>query len=62
MESVTRQVNGFYAAFFHRVPDPLDSVWVNELLTGKSSGQVQANMLADTIGLEFINDATATVK
>ena len=62
MESATRQVDGFYGAFFHRVPDSLENVWEQQLLGGTSAGQVEANMLADSIGLEFINDANATVK
>ena len=62
MESATRQVGGFYGAFFHRVPDSLENVWEQQLLGGTSAGQVEANMLADSVGLEFINDANATVK
>jgi hypothetical protein len=61
MESATRQVDGFYSAFFHRAPDSSASVWENQLLAGVSAGQVEAGMLSDTTIQEFYNDGKATV-
>jgi hypothetical protein len=57
-ESAMRQVAGFYSAFFHRLPDTDQSIWVSALLAGASAGQVEAGMLVEQ---EFVNDTTATV-
>jgi hypothetical protein len=60
-ESAQRQVTGFYAEFFHRLPDSLASVWVGQLLSGVSARQVEANILADPFAQEFFKDGQNTV-
>jgi hypothetical protein len=58
LESAQRQVTGFYAAFFHRLPNNNDdSGWVQELLGGVSAARVEASILSDPIFQEFFRDA-----
>jgi hypothetical protein len=61
LESAQRQVTGFYASFFHRLPQSDDSAWVQELLGGTSAAQVEANILADSVFQEFFKDAQASL-
>jgi hypothetical protein len=57
LESAQRQVTGFYAAFFHRLPESPDNGWVQELLGGTSAAQVEASILSDPVSQEFFRDA-----
>jgi hypothetical protein len=60
-ESAQRQVEGFYSAFFHRLPDSAAALWVEQLVAGVPASQVEAEILTDA-NAEFYLDGEATVQ